>query len=279
MAHLLSLAFLTVMDAGPVEAVRIAAATGYHMVGLRALPAAAAGEGPYPLLTDDGLLEEVKAALGETGVRLGDMEIIRLKEATDVASFAPLLERTAFLGGRHLLVAGDDTDEARLTGNFAVLCELAARYDLTADLEFMPWTAVKTLADARRVVEAAAHPNGGVLIDGLHFDRAKSTLDEIRALPRERINYVQVCDGPVPYDPSDEGMIFIARNGRMLPGDGGIDLESMIRAVPDDVTISVEIPLVELARTVGPMERARMAREATVRLLEKAGRSVAPPLP
>ncbi|MCB1417999.1 MAG: sugar phosphate isomerase/epimerase [Notoacmeibacter sp.] len=278
MSHPLSLAFLTVMDAGPLEAVRIAAATGYHMVGLRALPAAASGEGPYPLLTDDTLLAEVKAALDETGVRLGDMEIIRLKEATDIASFEPLLARTAFLGGRHLLVAGDDTDEARLTGNFAKLCELASRFNLTADLEFMPWTAVKTLSDARRIVEAAGHANGGVLIDGLHFDRSGSTLEEIRALPAERINYVQVCDGPVPYDPSDEGMIFIARNGRLLPGDGGIDLEGMVRAVPDGVTISVEIPLVELAKTVGPMERARMARDATVRLLEKAGRAVAGPL-
>ena len=70
-------------------------------------------------------------------------------------------------------------------------------------------------------------------------------------------------------------MIFIARNGRMLPGEGGIDLEGMICAVPDGVTISVEIPLVELAKTVGPMERARMARNATVRLLDKAGRTAA----
>ena len=66
-------------------------------------------------------------------------------------------------------------------------------------------------------------------------------------------------------------------NGRLLPGDGGIDLEGMMRAVPDGVTVSVEIPLMELAKTVGPKERARMAREATVRLLEQAGRSVAAP--
>ena len=39
MAHPLSLAFLTVFDAGPVEAVRIAAETGYDRVGLRFLPA------------------------------------------------------------------------------------------------------------------------------------------------------------------------------------------------------------------------------------------------
>ena len=277
MAHPLSLAFLTVMDANPAEAVRIAAETGYHMVGLRMLPAAASGEGPYPLLTDDGLLGEVKSALDETGVRLGDMEIIRLKAETQVADFTHMLERTHFLGGRHLLVAGDDIDEARLTANFAALCDLAAPFGLTCDLEFMPWTAVKGLSDAARVVEAAGHPNGGVLIDGLHFDRSHSTLDQIRALPARRINYVQVCDGPVPYDPSDEGLIFIARNGRLLPGDGGIDLEGMMRAVPDGVTVSVEIPLVELARTVGPKERARMAREATVRLLEQAGRSVAAP--
>ena len=41
MGHRYSLAFLTIFDLGPVEAVRVAAETGYDLVGLRLLPAAA----------------------------------------------------------------------------------------------------------------------------------------------------------------------------------------------------------------------------------------------
>ena len=49
---------------------------------------------------------------------------------------------------------------------FAKLCELAKGYNLTCDLEFMPWTGVKALPDARDIVLAAGQENGGVLIDG-----------------------------------------------------------------------------------------------------------------
>ena len=62
MGHRYSLAFLTVFDLGPVEAIRVAAETGYDLIGLRFLPAAPT-EPAYPILTDDAVLAEVAAAL------------------------------------------------------------------------------------------------------------------------------------------------------------------------------------------------------------------------
>lgn len=106
MSHPMSLAFLTILDVGPVEAVRIAAATGYQMVGLRILPAAARDEPDYPLMTDDRLLAEVVAAMNDTGVTIGDVEIIRLKPQNDWDLFARFVARCAALGARHVLVAG-----------------------------------------------------------------------------------------------------------------------------------------------------------------------------
>ena len=35
-----------------------------------------------------------------------------------------------------------------------------------------------------------------------------------------------------------------------FPGEGGIDLVSLTRAMPADITISIEVPTVELAKTV-----------------------------
>ncbi|MFZ2100818.1 MAG: sugar phosphate isomerase/epimerase [Oricola sp.] len=272
MTHPLSLAFLTIGDVGPVEAVCIASEAGYQMVGLRILPAALSGEGPYPLLTNDRLLAEVRAAVADTGVAIADVEIIRLNEKSRTEDFLPFLERCERLDARHVLVAGDDPQEDRLTANFAGFCDLAREHGLTADLEFMPWTKVPNLACARRIVENAGRSNGGVLVDALHFGRSNTTLDDIRVLPKTMINYAQVCDGAVPYDASDAGLIATARGARLMPGEGGIDLEGMIQALPDGVTLSVEIPNLELAKTKGPLERARMARDATVRLLERVGR-------
>lgn len=273
MAHPLSLAFLTLFDAGPVEVVRIAAAAGYQMVGLRLLPAAP-GEGDYPLMTDDGLLAEVAAALKETGLAVADVEIARLKPETDVAAFEPFFDRAALLGAGHVLVAGDDPDEGRLAANFARLCVIAASRGLTADLEFMPWTSVPDLAAARRIVEIAGAENGGVLVDALHVDRSGTTLEEVRALPPERINYVQLCDAPAVYDKSVEALVHVARAARLNPGEGGIDLVGLAGAVPDGTTVSVEVPNRGLARSLTPRDRAELAFDATRRVLEKAGRAV-----
>ena len=136
----------------------------------------------------------------------------------------------------------------------------------------MPWTAVANLRDAVAVVDAAAQPNGGILIDALHYDRSDSTLAEIAALPPARINYVQFCDGPVPYDPSTEGLIAIARGARLFPGQGGIDMIGLAKSIPPDVTISVEVPHRALAQKIDAEGRAAMARAASLAILRAAGR-------
>lgn len=272
MTHPISLSFLTVFDVGPVEAIKIAAQTGYRAVGLRLLPAAASGEGDYPLLTDNNVLRDVKSALNDTGVTVADIEIVRLKDNTDVASFTGFFERGAELGAKHVLVAGDDNDHARLTQKFATLCELAGKFNLTCDLEFMPWTGVKDLPAARDIVLAAGMDNGGVLIDGLHFDRSKSKVADIANIPAKHIHYVQLCDGLADYDPSDTGLIEIARNARLFPGEGDIDLVAIIQAVPATVPLSIEVPKRDLALTTSAKERAQLAMAATRELLEKLGR-------
>lgn len=273
MTHPLSLAFLTTFDIGPVEAVKVAAATGYQMVGLRILPAAASGEPDYPLLHDDRLLREVLAALDDTGVSVGDVEIIRLKPENDWDMIARFRDRCAALGARHVLVAGDDPEHERITANFARFCDMIAPDRLTADLEFMPWTAVPDLAAAQRIVKEAQRPNGGVLVDALHWDRSATTLDQIAALPPERVNYVQFCDGPVPYDPGVDGLIRVARGERLVPGLGGIDLIGLARAMPEGVTISVEVPHRALAGKIDATARAAMAHAATLGILRAAGRA------
>lgn len=272
MSHPISLAFLTVGNISPVETVLIAARNGYTAVGLRMLPAAP-NENPYPLLVDDHLLRETKAALVDTGITVGDVEIVRLKETTDIIEFDRFLDRAAELGAKNILVAGDDPNLDRLGDTFAAFCRAAKSRGLTGDLEFMPWTAVKNIADARKVIEKIDQDNGGILIDALHFGRSKSTLDEIRNLPQSYIHYAQLCDGPVPYDPSDEGLIKIARAERLMPGEGGIDVVSIIKALPDDTAISLEVADLKLQTTEGPNVCAARAIASAKRVLEQAGRS------
>lgn len=266
MTRAYSLAYLTGNGVDPVTAVEIAADNGYDMVSFRLLPAGP-GDKLHPLLEDDTLLAAVKTAMRATGVTMADAEMIRLNPETRLTDFTPFLDRIADLGARHVLVAVDDTDMGRVQDTYTALCELLGGYGLTADLEFMPWTGVKDLATARQIVEAADHPAAAVLFDTLHFDRCGSTLAEFADLPHCLMNYVQICDGPVPYDASDEALIRVARTARLIPGEGGIDLAAITRFIPPDMTVSVEVPNHALAQSVGASEVARRALAATKELL------------
>ncbi|MBO6561122.1 MAG: TIM barrel protein [Nisaea sp.] len=266
MTRAYSLGYLTCNGADPVTSVGIAADHGYDMISFRLLPAGPADR-LFPLLEDDTMLHEVQAAMRDTGVTMADAEMIRLASDTRIESFTPFLDRIAELGAKHVLVAVDDTDPDRSQDNYTALCGLLGSYNLTADLEFMPWTGVKNLAHARRMVESADHPAAAVLFDSLHFDRCGASLDEFRDLPARLMNYVQICDGPVPYDPSDEELIRIARTARMIPGEGGIDLAAIAALVPKEMTVSVEVPNHALAAEIGASEVARRALAATKKLL------------
>lgn len=268
MKRLYSMAYLTGNGADPVSAVKLAASCGYDLVSFRLLPA---GDEPLAdLMGDDRLLRDVKAAMADSGVSMADAEMIRLKPETDLARFDPFLDRIAELAAKHILVAVDDPDEARATDTYGRLCQRVAPYGFSADLEFMPWTGVKTIQDARRMVEAAASPAAAILFDTLHFDRSASTLDDLAALPPTMMNYVQICDGPVPYDASDAELVRVARQARLIPGEGGIDFAPIVARLPAGITVSVEVPNRPQAEAMGLERFIRTALERTKAVLGEA---------
>ena len=269
MEPVFSLAHLTVLDLPPPEVIRVAAGTGCRAAGLRLLPVAP-GAAAYPLQDDPQAMRDTLARVADTGVAIADLKVVMLRPETTLAPFLPFLEAGARLGAKHVLVAGYDPDEARLTASFAAFCEAAAPFGLTADLEFMPWTAVPDLAAALRVVRGAGQPNGGILVDALHFDRSGSRVADIAAVPRSWLHYWQLCDAPAERPATTEGLLHTARAERLFPGEGGIDLPPLVRAMPADITVSLEIPTLELARTVGPEERVRRAVAAARRVIERA---------
>jgi sugar phosphate isomerase/epimerase len=267
-SRILSLAALTVLELSPPDMVSCAAAAGYTHVGLRLLPATAQ-EATWPMVGDTPLVREVRARLDDTGTGVLDIEILRLKPDTCVEDFAEVLETGAKLGARNVLVAGNDPDEARLTARFADLCDLAAPLGLVPGLEPMPWTDVRDFAQARRILTAARRPNAGIIVDPLHFDRAGSVPAEIAQAPSEWLRFAQLCDAPSERPANTEGLLFQARVERLVPGEGGLDLVGILEALPPDTPLSLEVPMVELAKTVGSVERARRMRAATLALLAR----------
>ena len=256
MSRFIGLAALTVLELAPHEQVSVAATAGYTHVGLRLIPVA----GQVLPAFDVG---ETKRRLGDTGVKVLDVEVFRLAADTHVAAFEPVLARAAELGASELLVHGADPDESRLAEAFGALCDLAERYKLAANLEPMPWVEVSTVAKAKRLVGAAGNHNAAVLIDAIHFYRADNRLDDLEGLP---VRYLQLCDARAERPADMQEIIRQARGERLFPGEGGLDLKGLLSALPGDPPISLEVPH---AGGLPPLERAQRAIAATRSLLSR----------
>ncbi len=273
MTRPLSLAALTVLELTPPEMVTCAAEAGFSHIGIRLLPATPT-EPQYDLVGDTPLLREVEARLAGTGTQVLDVEIFRLKPETRIADYEAAIATAARLGASELLVAGNDPDDARQIASFAAFCELAQRYGLGAMLEFMPWTEARDLAQATRIVERCGAANAGVLIDPFHFSRSRSRMEDIALVAPSRLRYLQFCDVPAEVPPTMGAILDQARAERLFPGEGELDLLGLLRAVPADVPLSVEVPTHTLARSVGATERARRALAATRRVLAQLDTSL-----
>lgn len=262
-----SLAYLTANACTVPQAIDVAAELGYGFVGLRLQPNAPGG--PYQSFMDSPTIRrETMARLADTPVQVFDLEIIRIGEVFDPLAHRPLLEAGQSLNARAVLVAADDTDEHRLAHHFAQLCELMQAYGITADLEFMPWTGVKHAQAAMRVIGLAGHPpNAGILVDALHFGRSNTTLSDITAIPKPCLHYAQICDATAGMHFSTEELIHTARQERLLPGEGSIDVQGLFAALPQDIPVSIEIPNLARSQMLGDKAWSALALKATRQVL------------
>jgi sugar phosphate isomerase/epimerase len=263
-----ALAFLNLHRCTAPEAVQVAARAGADFIGLR--PWQNVPGSPYQrLIGEPSLLRETQAAMRDTGVRVFDLEIIRIDAGFDAHRWDALYEVGAALGAKAVTVAGDDADEARLCDHYAQLCEAMAPFGLTADLEFTPWTAVPDARTALRVIERAGAPaNAGILPDPLHVARSHTTLQDLRDIPRHLLHYLQICDGEPGLHFTTEQLIHTARCERLLPGEGRIDLRGYLQALPADLPLSCEVVHLERERAIGPADWAAQCLAATRRVAE-----------
>jgi sugar phosphate isomerase/epimerase len=269
---------LTMLDVAPPDWVSLAAETGFDAVGIRA---AAIGptEEPWPMTAGSMMLAETRNRLDATGVRVLDVELIKLAPDTDPGGFESLFDTGARLGASFVNVMADDPDLDRIRDNFAQIAASARAYNLRPVIEPMAYMRVSSLADAIFVAHGSG---GGVTVDPLHLRRIGATLDQVRAIDPELLLYYQLCDAPLegptglprpdslPRGQSVEGVgdaQLEARTLRLLPGEGELPLEAIVEAMPDDIPVSVEAPNLPLREELGTVEFMRRAREAVENIL------------
>jgi sugar phosphate isomerase/epimerase len=199
-----------------------------------------AGIGLY--IGDYGRLEEAGEAPGRVrdlldmhGVALREIEVVNGLGAdgrggADAAAREAIAFRMAdAFGCRYLQVIGPAGDIAVAGRAFGALCDRAADHGLVVGLEFLPFTDIVDVHDARRIVEAADRPNGGICVDVWHHERGARDLAAIASLPGELITGIQVNDGTIV--PEGDDYYSDCLMNRRVPGDGEFDLAGFIAAV------------------------------------------------
>jgi sugar phosphate isomerase/epimerase len=242
-ARALCLAQLSLIQLPPPELIRVAADAGFDAV-LARLQRTSDGRG-HDVLGDPALIDATKRAVTQTGVRIWDTEVIRLRPDSDLAAFEPLLAVSAELGASYVLTTVEDELHPRAVETFARLCRRAATYGLTCALEFMVFSKVRTLADAVATVTAAAD-NAVVLIDALHLFRSGGSVPQVAAAVAaapQLFRYVQLCDALDDRPARDDRAARQeAAYARLVPGTGALPLAELLRTLPPDCAVSVEAP-------------------------------------
>ena len=261
-----SLAHLTVIRLAPPQVIEVAARTGYDTVGLR-LVGGTEITPAYLLMDDKPLMRATKATIAATGIGVLDIEFVRITPETDVSSLEPFAAAGAELNARYMITSAYDPDLGRFTDRLAAISDLASQYGLRAVLEFFPWTVIPDLGAALKVVEAAARPALGILVDTLHFNRSASRLDDLDRISASRLPFVHVSDAPVQASYTTEELLHAGRVERLPPGEGGIDIKRILSHMPQDIPVALEAPMTAMAAAEGEEAVALRVRQAAERLL------------
>ncbi|MDD4160817.1 MAG: sugar phosphate isomerase/epimerase [Synergistaceae bacterium] len=273
MSYKFSLAHLTVLGWSPVEMAYNASLIGYDYISIRNINMGVKGERDFSIPIGSPRYCALKEALDDTGIKIYDIELARVVDGVDVMSYESAFESGASLGAAGIISSIWTDKKDYYMEQFAKLCDLAAKYNLFVNLEWPSWADVGTLAQVREVIDTVKRPNAGVMLDTLHASRAYTTMEEIEAIPREQIKMAHICDGPseIP-DPADkEALIFTGRDARYYPGDGGIDIAGMLKRLPGDIVLSLELPHLERVAKYGYMEHARRCLVKSKKYLAEKG--------
>jgi len=129
----------------------------------------------------------------------------------------------------------------RAANDFRELGERAAKRGLRVGYEALAWGRhINDHRDAWEIVRRADHPSIGLILDSFHTLARKIDVDTIRAVPGDRIFFVQLADAPL----IDMDLLYWSRHFRNMPGEGDlpvVDFMCAVAATGYDGALSLEI--------------------------------------
>ena len=217
---------------------------------------------------------DLRAILRFYGMRVLELEALRGWSATGEEALRYRVDEEAVL---RMNQAVGPADTVQVVGpyegtldhaieSFAGLCDRMRPYGLAAAIEFLPeMTNIQDAAEALTIVTGADRRNGGLCIDSWHHFRGANDDAMLRSVPVERIFSIQLNDGPSQRIEDDYYQD--CTRHRLLPGQGGFDLESflgLLRQCGVRRPISVEVLSDELLGQSPPAVARQLAEHTRI---------------
>ncbi len=179
---------------------------------------------------------DVADILSDNNLELGEIEFFAGwaapgAESATRATLAKVRELAVTTGGGDHLSSGDfvggplNIDGAGTRLNSAA--ESVADLGLNIAVEAFAWSAINSVPTASALLARADAHNAGHLLDVWHFYNTGSTAEAITSLDVTTVAAVQLNDGRRVH----ENFLWNARNTRLLPGEGDLDVRGFISAL------------------------------------------------
>ncbi len=207
-----------------LDKIRLTAAAGFSAIELWITDI-------YEHIGRGGEVRDITLALADHGLTVPSMIAARgWAEASDFEYPHQLdevkrrLELTARLGAPWLVCspARFPCDLEQIAHRFQDLLQIGRQIGAMPTFEYISFfESVYSLPQAWQVVQATYDPDATIILDAFHSWNSLSTLDDLRAIPVERISHYHIddaCSGIPPRQQLDPD--------RVMPGDGVIDLRA-----------------------------------------------------
>jgi 2-keto-myo-inositol isomerase len=252
-----------------LEKIRVAGEAGYHGIELWAVEL-------YEHVGRGGEISDVEKALADHGLAVPCLIAVRNWGETEGWEYKLALDEVrrrfelAARVGAPLVVCTPPMEQAGLDGlpaRYADLLQIGRETGVRAVLEYISFFAsLNNVPDTVAVLDRCGDADGCLILDAFHNWNQRTTLDDIRALPLERIAHYHIDDA-APGIPSGAQK----DPDRVMIGDGVIDLAAELAVLKEkgyDKWLSLELfnaawwerPPLDTAR-IG-LERMRAVWEA-----------------
>ncbi|WP_417741986.1 bifunctional sugar phosphate isomerase/epimerase/4-hydroxyphenylpyruvate dioxygenase family protein [Salipiger sp.] len=116
----------------------------------------------------------------------------------------------------------------RAADDLAELGEIAAERGLRVGYEALAWGRhINDHRDAWEIVRRADHDHVGLILDSFHTLGRKIDPESIRAIPGDKIFFVQLADAPA----IEMDLLYWSRHFRNMPGEGDLEVRRFMQAV------------------------------------------------